>query len=73
MKQKRKVLKRQKILCFSPEANLYRNSQRRKVDKLFELKLRSSTSDKRVLYDFLARQKWRRIILKANSMCNEKG
>ena len=70
---KRKTIKSQVITCFSPEANFYRNSQRRKVDKLFEMKLRSNDPEKRALYDFLARQKWRRIIAKSNTFCDEKG
>jgi hypothetical protein len=72
-KSKRKSLKEQKITCFSFKANIHRNNQRRKVDKLFEMKARSETPEKRVLYDFLARQKWRRIVQRANTMCDEEG
>lgn len=62
-----KILKEQKITSFSPQANYYRNTQRPKVDKLFSIK-EMSKGKKRAKYNFLARQLWRKIIIRANKM-----
>lgn len=56
-----------KITSFSYSANFYRNAQRTKVDKLFNVK-NNSKGEKRRKFDFLARQLWRNIILRANTL-----
>lgn len=60
-----KILKEQKITSFTPEANLWRNNHRPKVDKLFAIK-DASKGKKRAKYDFMARQLWRKIVAHAN-------
>ena len=63
----RKILPKQAIESFSIAANVYRNLNRPKVDKLFEIKA-SSRGKRRRKFDFLARQTWRKIVKKANTL-----
>jgi hypothetical protein len=64
----KEVLEEQKITSFSPEANAYRNINRYKVDKLFAMKEKSKEKKKIKMFDFLARQKWRKIIRESNKL-----